>query len=548
MLVLGGPGSGKTTLSLLKAQRLIQTLSPGQHILFLSFSRAAVRQVLTRTKDILNRADREQIVVKTYHSFCIDVLRAHGRLLTGKQPRLYFPGAERIDRAAFDGDWSEELARLAREESLYAFDLFASSCADLLSRCSAVRELIAEMYPVIILDEFQDTDDAQWDLVKQLSKGSRLLLLADQEQRIFDYDDRIDPRRLELARDFIDPAEYDLGGANHRSPNARILQFADAVLHNRALPATSDVKQLGYWPNAFEPTVHAAVAWTLGSLRTGGIASPTVAVLCRANTLVADVSHALTQEHTYNGRDLPPIHHDVVWDEDLAAVAAQVVASIMEWPAWSARERSVRTLQTVARYFEMKNALRASKASRDKVERFEKAASAVADGKRPRTNAAKQLVTIAETGVSFIGDPKVDWISARNLLAGVSDVGEIYTSVRFVRLFRASDEIGQRLSDRWAADGAYTNAAETVRQTLELSRVVAEQREHRGCVLMTMHKSKGKEFDGVVIVEGAYRGRFYAEREDPPHKATRRLLRVAITRARHSVVIVRPKNAQSLVG
>ena len=53
ILVLGGPGSGKTTLALLKAQQLIPTLQPGQKTLFLSFSRAAVRQVLTRTKDVL---------------------------------------------------------------------------------------------------------------------------------------------------------------------------------------------------------------------------------------------------------------------------------------------------------------------------------------------------------------------------------------------------------------------------------------------------------------------------------------------------------------
>ena len=45
VLVLGGPGSGKTTLSLLKAKSYVSELAPEQAILFLSFSRAAVRQV-----------------------------------------------------------------------------------------------------------------------------------------------------------------------------------------------------------------------------------------------------------------------------------------------------------------------------------------------------------------------------------------------------------------------------------------------------------------------------------------------------------------------
>lgn len=90
ILITGGPGSGKTTLALLKAKKLIPTLQSGQKILFLSFSRAAVRQVLTRTKDVLAYGERKDIVVMTYHAFCLDVLRSHGRLLTGNTPRVLF--------------------------------------------------------------------------------------------------------------------------------------------------------------------------------------------------------------------------------------------------------------------------------------------------------------------------------------------------------------------------------------------------------------------------------------------------------------------------
>lgn len=46
--------------------------------------------------------------------------------------------------------------------------------------------------------------------------------------------------------------------------------------------------------------------------------------------------------------------------------------------------------------------------------------------------------------------------------------------------------------------------------------MAANEREPSGVLLMTMHKSKGKEFDGVVLVEGQFRGPFFDSREKGP--------------------------------
>ncbi|MET8205890.1 3'-5' exonuclease [Streptomyces sp. NPDC005373] len=66
--------------------------------------------------------------------------------------------------------------------------------------------------------------------------------------------------------------------------------------------------------------------------------------------------------------------------------------------------------------------------------------------------------------------------------------------------------------------------------------------------LISMHRSKGKESDDVVIAEGAHHSRLLdATWDEERIRANRRLLRVAITRARHMVVFVRPEDAVPLI-
>lgn len=549
VLVLGGPGSGKTTLSLLKAQAMLPTLQPGQEILFISFSRAAVRQVEIRCRDILRSEERRQIVVRTYHAFAMDILRAHGRLLTGHAPRIIYPGDENLSKAVFEGDWGAETERLARDEGRYVFGQFAAAAAQLVAGSAAVASLLANKYPVIILDEFQDTDDAQWALVKALSARSETVFMADPDQRIFDYDARVDPERLNHLRAHLRPAEFDLSGENHRSPDAGILQYANAVLTNQPLPDTKDVITRAYWANAFDGTVHAGVVWMLGSLRKAGIAHPSVVVLARTNALVGKLSTILGQEHNFNGQTIKPIEHDVLWDADLTAAAALVVASILEWPSRPKDDALGQTFDRIADYFDAKNAANASNVARKTSERYRTAAERARRGETQRLTSAKALTASYDSDLVLQGDPARDWLHARDLLAAGNDLSDLLANAKFVRLFRATDEIGSRLASAWDLRGSYGRAIDLVRRALEAGRLQSDQRDPRGCVLMTIHKAKGKEFDGVLLVEGQYQGSFFRETDtDAQRAASRRLLRVGITRARHQVAIIRPRGAIPLGG
>jgi DNA helicase II / ATP-dependent DNA helicase PcrA len=550
ILVLGGPGSGKTTIALLKVKTIFPTLLPGQKLLFLSFSRAAVRQVLTRCRAILTAEERRTIEVKTYHAFCMEFLESHGRLLTGKPVSILYPTEERLTKSKFDGDWMAERQRLAAEDARYCFDLFASGVAELLERSAALRELLASCYPTVVVDEFQDTDDEQWRIVQALAEVTRVFCLADADQRIFEYRDDVNPKRIETLHAIVAPETFDLGGDNHRSPSGGILGFADAVLKNKApLPEIDDVKAVAYWPNAFAPTVHAAVIWTLSKLRKQGVDNPCVAVLARSNPLIAQLSGMLSEDHVYNGTPLSPVEHGVVWDAELSAAAGAVVASIMEWSGPTSNAPVAATLEAIAHFFDLKNATSPSNSAVENVRKFREAADKVRNAETPRIKAAKEMVAALVKSVIFIGDPVVDWRAARQLLNDITTLRELFREARMVRLFRAGDALGSGLADFWLQQGHYGGAAAFVARTLEHERLISADQDPKGCLLMTMHKSKGKEFDGVVLVEGPFAGPFLdTKRERPPFERSRRLLRVGITRAKTHVTLVRPNGATPLVG
>lgn len=556
-LVVGGPGSGKTTLALLKGKGILDSLKPGQNILFLSFSRAAVQQIQKRCREILAKDEMRRIDVRTYHSFCWDILHCHGRLLGGRPLKMMAPSEEGARRTQFSGDWSEESKRIKDEEGIVCFDLFASATAELLEGSVHLRKWMGQIFPLVILDEFQDSDDEQWRFVQQLSTATQTVFLADTEQRIFDESFRPGVRadRLDILKKEIALLEVDLRNDNYRSADSDILEVANCVLTGQGpIPKSEDVKLIRYdYRNQFASTIHFGVAVALGTLRKRGITNPTVAVLARSNDLVAEISDILEVPHTYNSRNLSPIPHDIVWDQELSASAGVAMAAALEFVSLKSRNTRKAMHAKIEEYFLVKKdfceryGARGADMASKRAGRFGRSKDRIAEGKDLGRGSPKALEE-GLAGISVLtGDPVTDWKAVRATFRSHDDLKAIFQDARMVRLFRASDTLATALAGRWMERGTYEGAARMMRSVLDQEKLIGIERDPKGVSLMTMHKSKGKEFDGVVLVEGLFSSPFFLDHEAPDFAPSRRLLRVGITRARQFVLLVRPSNATPLV-
>ena len=333
ILVTGGPGSGKTTIALAKARLVIERgLSPGQSVLFLSFSRAAVARVAEASKTQLPAALQGKLSIQTFHSFFWRILQAYGYLLGAPRSlRLLMPHDEVAMRHEFErngGDWNVERERLFRETGRVAFDLFAPKAHELLSRSARLRELFSSCYPLIVVDEAQDTAEDQWQCVRLLSAGTQMMCLADLDQQIYDFRPGVSSDRVTHIMAALQPLRVDLAGENHRSPNSEIVAFANDVLLNTPRGAAyRGVSRMNYRANreyrdrAIRQAIGIAIQRAKEAAQ-GDIES--LAVLATWGRGVNVISRALTGD----GTNLIP--HRVMIDEASVLLSSRMVAFMLE--------------------------------------------------------------------------------------------------------------------------------------------------------------------------------------------------------------------------
>jgi DNA helicase-2/ATP-dependent DNA helicase PcrA len=534
VVVTGGPGCGKTTVALQKALFRVKTgLEPGQKILFLSFSRAAVARVLQAARADLTPATRQHIEVQTFHALCWKIVRGHGHLLGAPSPiRLLAPHDERVLRdGAADDDpvWEIERERLFSEEGRVAFDLFAPKTLELLKRSVALRRLVASRYPLVIVDEAQDTGTSQWECIAQLAEHSQLVCLADLDQQIYDFRADVSPDRIDHIRAALLPMEVDLEGENNRSAGTEIIQFGNDLLTDRPRGATyRGVSQAGFRPDIVnrDRAIRSAIGIVRKKVFEASGAQPSaIAFLTNWGKGVAVIANAL------QGKDgQTPIPHRVVMDEEEVLLATRVIALSLE-PVVDPWSHTATALELISNLYRAKgNLTKAAQLVKNATDARERRF-------RGNGKCAPSLFKIFEelSRSPFQGSPKQDWVLVRRLYdtSGCGDLRMVANLVIYLMGFNRGRKISDALTDVWNRRGGYIGARDIVEAAITEDQILGSDGDLSGINVMTMHKSKGKEFDGVIVLHLGNISPFSPDKEGPPHLKSRRLLRVGVTRSRY---------------
>ena len=282
MLVLAGAGSGKTRVITYKIAWLLarQKVDP-RNIYAVTFTNKAAREMKSRVTELLDSDSTKGLTISTFHSLGMKILREEVQA-SGRKPgfSIFDPAdslyvvrellkADLDDNGLVDrvrnqiSSWKNELVSPAQAERLATTNPTEVAAAKIyagyeryLQACNAVdlddllylpNELLRKFdnlrlkwqsrVQYMLVDEYQDTNAAQYNLVKTLvagSDGNGLTAVGDDDQSIYAWRGAQPENLAQLQTDFPKLELVKLE-QNYRSMG-RILALANHVIENNPRP------------------------------------------------------------------------------------------------------------------------------------------------------------------------------------------------------------------------------------------------------------------------------------------------------------------------
>ncbi|MGP4060366.1 ATP-dependent helicase [Halobacillus sp. H74] len=266
-MVSAGPGAGKTKLLISKLEKFERErrFDPyGQKVLVLTFNKKASLELQTRI-EMADIDDTSFVEVFTYHGLGYRILNTYGPLIGLPSPLVLIPqdeykaiikGLEKDYEAysfnifyqkyvsIYEEEEKERFVQKHADEYGKALDSYIkykidngyidysdliSKCIDLLKNNEWLRRIFQNAYPFVLVDEFQDTDQVQFELLSLIGEGSNVLSVADEDQVIYEFRGA-EEQNIQRFVEVFDAKTFNLS-YNYRSTN-NIVQVANSLISN----------------------------------------------------------------------------------------------------------------------------------------------------------------------------------------------------------------------------------------------------------------------------------------------------------------------------
>lgn len=280
MLVLAGPGSGKTTVIIQRIRRLTEKMGVSPYrILVITFTKAAAEQMKTRYAALQGKSG---VMFGTFHSIFFRILRqACGysleqvlsederrntmqKLVT--EARIAVQDQEEYIQQFFsqyslmknqlqdvsdflpDGLPKDEFVALSkkfdgwkRRNEKIDFDDMLTECYDVLSQDEKVRKAWQDRFDYILVDEFQDVNRAQYACLQMLAAPkNNLFVVGDDDQSIYGFRGASPSFMLDFPKDFPGTEKVFLD-VNYRC-SGRIIRLASQVIGTNVSRYAKEIK------------------------------------------------------------------------------------------------------------------------------------------------------------------------------------------------------------------------------------------------------------------------------------------------------------------
>ena len=276
LLVLAGAGSGKTSVIIEKISYLIeQLLYPTKSILAVTFTNKAAKEMQERVKSRLDKEKSKSLMISTFHSLGLSILKKHFSELGYKKNFTLFDSHDSLaliydiaydeyqlpkqntgfiqakisfwksallipDQVVVKDELEEQAAFIYKKYQKYLksynsfdFDDLIFQPIQLFRNHPDIQKLWADKFRYILIDEYQDTNESQYQLLKYLTQGkNKFTVVGDDDQSIYAWRGSRPENLRNLQEDFADLKVIKLE-QNYRS-TGRILNVANKLIENNS--------------------------------------------------------------------------------------------------------------------------------------------------------------------------------------------------------------------------------------------------------------------------------------------------------------------------